>query len=209
MKLAIFLYVYILICKVEAILRCSYDNYNCPASAPCCSIHGYCGATFEYCSPMNCIKGCGSSTPAHHWRASGVLDFQELLQMKKQGVESQCKNPRHAALTYDDGIHPTFTPVLLDTLKSKDVKATFFILGKSISRYQDFSHWSSNPHYSQNRETLRRMVKDGHTLASHTFDHTVLPGTLRESMKNQMKSTADLIKDATGYYPRLMRAPEG
>ena len=41
------------------------------------------------------------------------------------------------ALTFDDGPHPVYTPKLLDGLKERNVKATFFVVGKNIEGRED------------------------------------------------------------------------
>ncbi|MDR3669123.1 MAG: polysaccharide deacetylase family protein, partial [Ignavibacteriaceae bacterium] len=53
------------------------------------------------------------------------------------------------ALTFDDGPDPAFTEAILDTLKQKQVKATFFVIGTKAS---------------QNPLLLRRMVTEGHEI---------------------------------------------
>ena len=42
-----------------------------------------------------------------------------------------------AALTFDDGPHPVYTEALLDGLKKRNVKATFFLIGKSAEKYPE------------------------------------------------------------------------
>lgn len=64
-----------------------------------------------------------------------------------------------AYLTFDDGPSESVTPEVLKVLKDKGVKATFFILGKSIIE--------SN----KTRELLKEIVKDGHAIGNHTYSH--------------------------------------
>lgn len=61
-----------------------------------------------------------------------------------------------AFLTFDDGISP-ITSKILDILKKEDVPATFFLLGKNIT--------------DDNKSVLKRMYKDGHAIATHSFSH--------------------------------------
>ena len=60
------------------------------------------------------------------------------------------------ALTYDDGPHPTRTPRLLDILKRYNVKATFFVMGELAAIYPNI---------------IKRMVAEGHIVASHDWRH--------------------------------------
>ncbi|WP_313524291.1 polysaccharide deacetylase family protein [Anaerotignum sp.] len=59
-------------------------------------------------------------------------------------------------LTFDDGMNPVYTPMLLDLLKKTDVKASFFILASTAK---------SNP------KLLQRMIEEGHQVGLHSFKH--------------------------------------
>jgi len=96
------------------------------------------------------------------------------------------------ALTFDDGPSQEWTPRLLDALKDLDVKATFFVLG---------SHVRSNP------ELARRIVREGHEIENHSYDH---PLFIFHSAKDLEKEIADCevtIKDVTGATARYFRPP--
>jgi len=59
-------------------------------------------------------------------------------------------------LTFDDGPIAEVTPLVLDTLKAYDAKATFFCIGKNITANPDIFH---------------RISEEGHTVGNHTQDH--------------------------------------
>lgn len=63
-----------------------------------------------------------------------------------------------AYLTFDDGPSVANTTKILDTLKEKDVKATFFIMGQEITSSKD-------------ADVIKREVAEGHAIANHTFSH--------------------------------------
>ncbi len=90
------------------------------------------------------------------------------------------------ALTYDDGPHPTRTPALLDTLKKYNVKATFFILTGNIT-------WANMP-------ILERMINEGHTLASHDWDHTNSNSQSKELFKRNLKKSINAVEWVYEYY---------
>lgn len=96
--------------------------------------------------------------------------------------------------TFDDGPHPTYTPTLLDTLKKLNIKATFFVLGEKAKKYP---------------EIIKRMVAEGHTLASHSYDHPELPKLTPEKLREQMENTEKILQDITGKRPYVMRPPYG
>ena len=97
-------------------------------------------------------------------------------------------------LTFDDG--PSYNTVkILDLLKEYHCHATFFIVGQNIPGNEDI---------------LKRMVKEGHTLAVHTYTHDYAGIYKSEAAfwaDNQ--KTRDLIKKVTGVEATAMRFPGG
>ncbi len=98
------------------------------------------------------------------------------------------------ALTFDDGPHPVFTPQVLDVLKEKRVKATFFVVGKHVEKYP---------------EVAQRIIKEGHDIANHTYAHRDLVPTTRRVVLNQINKTEKAIYNATGIKTTLFRPPRG
>ena len=98
------------------------------------------------------------------------------------------------ALTFDDG--PCgYTAGLLDGLKERGVKVTFFMLGMKAKDY---------------RETVRRMYTEGHQIAQHTYDHPTLSTKTDEQVRWQLDSTDDILNGHLGTnYNFLLRPPYG
>jgi peptidoglycan-N-acetylglucosamine deacetylase len=99
------------------------------------------------------------------------------------------------ALTFDDGPDPVDTPKLLDMLREKGVKATFFVVGKRADQYP---------------EIVRRTWAEGHLVANHTWSHYALfcflmPGRLRAEIERGTES----ICRSCGFRPRSFRSPVG
>lgn len=99
-------------------------------------------------------------------------------------------------LTMDEGYEAGFTPTILDTLKEKNVKATFFITKQ---------FFDSDP------ELIQRMIDEGHTIGNHTCAHPAggiqqlgVQGTQDDIMKLH-----NLVLDKFGYEMKLFRYPEG
>ena len=67
-------------------------------------------------------------------------------------------NPK-IALTFDDGPHPYYTEQLLDGLKERGAKASFFVLGEQAQACPDL---------------IRRMQEEGHLVGNHTYSHMQL-----------------------------------
>lgn len=100
-----------------------------------------------------------------------------------------------AALTFDDGPDPTWTPVVLDILKEKGVKATFFMLGARVQAYPDLA---------------KRVATEGHSVQNHSWNHPVGFETLPfEVVYDEMRGTSDVIAGITGVRPRFCRPPGG
>ena len=99
-------------------------------------------------------------------------------------------------MTFDDGISD-YTDILLDILEHNDVKATFFILGQSLL---------SNTLY---KRTLIRMIREGHVVASHSFNHPDLTKLSKDQIIEQMERTDEVIQSIIGIKPRFMRPPYG
>ena len=74
-------------------------------------------------------------------------------------------------LTFDEGYENGYTAQILDTLKEKNVKATFFITG---------------PYLNKEEELVRRMVEEGHTVGNHTINHPSMPDCDDEKLEKEI-----------------------
>lgn len=98
------------------------------------------------------------------------------------------------ALTFDDGPHPVYTERLLDGLKKRNVKATFFLIGKSADKYP---------------ELVKRMAEEGHLIGNHTMDHVRLNHKTYEEAIEQIRQSNQIISQITGQTPQYIRPPFG
>lgn len=98
------------------------------------------------------------------------------------------------AITFDDGPDPELTPRLLDMLKERGIKATFFVVGKNVEEYPSI---------------VGRMALEGHEVANHSWSHPTLTKLGFESFRKQIENTNEAIAKATGKRPVLMRPPYG
>jgi peptidoglycan/xylan/chitin deacetylase (PgdA/CDA1 family) len=104
------------------------------------------------------------------------------------------RNQRRVALTFDDGPHPVHTGPLLDALAELGVPATFFVVGRGVE---------ANP------ALVERIVRDGHELGNHTYQHRYLPLARSRSVERELRDTDRAIERVTGTVPRLARPPWG
>jgi peptidoglycan/xylan/chitin deacetylase (PgdA/CDA1 family) len=102
--------------------------------------------------------------------------------------------PGRVALTFDDGPHPTWTPVVLDVLDEYGVKATFFVNGFRVQAYP---------------EVAAEIVRRGHSLQNHTYGHNRLPLLSDGGIRHDIVRGADTIFEATGAVCTCLRPPWG
>ena len=101
---------------------------------------------------------------------------------------------KYVSLTFDDGPNSATTPGLLDTLKEKGVKATFFNVGENAST---------------NAELLKRIVAEGHEIGNHSWDHVDFTASSMDVVKKEVRDTNKAIYLATGKLPHFCRPPYG
>ncbi len=130
-----------------------------------------------------------------------VSDFSHALALERFGPRLAQRilwrvetSERVVALSFDDGPHPQFTPAILDLLAEHQLPATFFLIGKYVRHHP---------------EVARRLASIGHELGNHTLNHRMLPFLRAEFIRHEILQTDQIIRDATGYQPRLMRPPMG
>ena len=96
------------------------------------------------------------------------------------------------ALTFDDGPDPTWTPKILDVLKARGVRATFFVLGENAQAHP---------------ELIERAVAEGHLIGNHTFTHPELKNVSALRERLELTATARLLEWIAGIRPVLFRPP--
>lgn len=108
---------------------------------------------------------------------------------------SQCHvDGPYIALTFDDGPHGANTPRLLEILKQRKVKATFFVVGQCVA---------------ENPEIAKRIVDEGHEIANHSWSHPQLTKLGEGGVTDQLSRTHDVVKQTTGVTMTLLRPPYG
>lgn len=86
------------------------------------------------------------------------------------------------ALTFDDG-PGNYTEKLLDAFKERDVKSTFFVVGKSAAKYP---------------ELLERMSDEGHQLGNHSYSHAYLTSLSAERITEELEKCSRYLQAAAG-----------
>ncbi len=115
-------------------------------------------------------------------------DFPTYPVLYHQGAS----DPHKVSFTFDDGPDAVWTPKILDVLKARGVKATFFIVGHN---------GEFNP------SLVKRIVEEGHEIGNHTYTHAKLTKISQVRMRLELDATQRLIESLTGRSTTLFRPP--
>lgn len=101
---------------------------------------------------------------------------------------------RNVSITFDCAWGAKDIPVILNILKEKDVKATFFVVGEWARR---------------NPEETKMIVEQGHDLANHSENHFKMSALSNDKVKKEILDCTQTIEEITGKTTDLFRAPYG
>lgn len=135
--------------------------------------------------------GLKNTLSPSYWmrRTFGVGAYDPNLQVLKGGNPAQ----REVALTFDDGPRPGTCEALLDILKERGIRATFFVVGDHVRQY---------PHL------VRRMLAEGHEVGNHSQTHHYRFDTLPPDQLRREINDVDInFCRVTGRHMRLLRPP--
>jgi peptidoglycan/xylan/chitin deacetylase (PgdA/CDA1 family) len=101
-----------------------------------------------------------------------------------------------AALTFDDGPHPLWTPLLADTLERHGARGTFFLVGAEAMRYP---------------ELVVRLARAGHQVASHSYSHPYpnLTRRSRAEINAEIQQSLKVLRQLTDQPVYDFRPPGG
>ena len=95
------------------------------------------------------------------------------------------------SLSFDDGPSPS-THLVLDALRERNIKATFFVVGSRVV---------------ENPDILKRVYDEGHVIGLHTWSHPYLTTLSTDQIVSEIVYSAQAIKNVIGTVPRFMRPP--
>ena len=96
------------------------------------------------------------------------------------------------ALTFDDGPSRQYTPPILDILKEKGAKGSFFVLGSAAALEPDI---------------LKRVYAEGHDIGNHTFTHPDLSEIPSAQLDLELNATQRVLESKLGIRTVLFRPP--
>jgi len=101
---------------------------------------------------------------------------------------------KYVVLTFDDGPDVAYTPRILEILAKYDAKATFFEIGKNVTKHP---------------ELTKRIHAAGHSVENHTWTHADLRKLSAAAFRQQVTPTDQAIRAQTGSTPGCLRPPYG
>ena len=101
---------------------------------------------------------------------------------------------KYTALTFDDGPNPKYTKPLLDGLRERGIRVTFFLVGECIDGNEDL---------------VKQMAKDGHLIGVHCLTHKDLTKEKLSDAAKELCDTREKIRAVTGDWPEYVRPPYG
>ena len=114
--------------------------------------------------------------------------------VSREDADTGLQEKKKIALTFDDGPDSEYTPMLLDGLAERNVKATFFVIGKQAE---------AQP------EVMERLVKEGHLIGNHTYNHVDIRHMTASAAKEEILKANEVIAKYTGEEPCFLRPPFG
>ncbi|MDE6312348.1 MAG: polysaccharide deacetylase family protein [Lachnospiraceae bacterium] len=121
-------------------------------------------------------------------------DMQVWSRIAGKDMEISKTETKKIALTFDDGPHQKYTPMLLDGLKERNVKATFFLMGANAEKYP---------------EIVKRMSMEGHVIGNHSYSHIELSAVREAQACTEITKTNQILTEYTGKAPEYIRPPFG
>ncbi len=101
-------------------------------------------------------------------------------------------SPNKISITFDDGPDPQWTPKILDVLKEKGAKATFFLIGVEAQNYPSIT---------------KRIYAEGHEIGNHTFTHPDISNINKRYFEVELNLTERFFEGKLGVKPVLFRPP--
>lgn len=121
-------------------------------------------------------------------------DMARTHRLSNTETKKEEDDRKKVALTFDDGPNSKWTSILLDGLKERDTKATFFLIGSSAE---------------ENPEIVKKIYEEGHLIGNHTYHHVSLKEGTQEEAEEEIAMTDQVIYKITGEHTAYVRPPFG
>lgn len=133
---------------------------------------------------------------AEKYRGNEITEEnKEIVSYKRKTRDiEKLKDKKLLALTFDDGPSVSTTKKLLDGLRERDAKVTFFVVGNRVK---------------QHPEIVKKAYDDGHSIGSHTYSHKNLKNLTDKELKREIDRANNEIEEAIGKTTTIVRPPYG
>ncbi|MEU9014165.1 glycosyltransferase [Streptomyces sp. NPDC048479] len=122
-----------------------------------------------------------------------ILEGGPVIDARGKSAPKALRIPdKQLVLTFDDGPDPVWTPKVLDKLKEYHAHGVFFVTGTMTSRHP---------------ELVERMVREGHEVGLHTFNHPDLSFQSTDRIDWELSQNQLAIAGAAGIRTSLFRPP--
>ena len=126
--------------------------------------------------------------------ASGYQSMAPTGQWYGRTFIGEERGAKRLALTFDDGPNDPHTLRLLEVLAKRDVRATFFLIGRYVEARPDI---------------VRELASAGHVIGNHTYTHPNLIFASALQTRAQIEECERALSQAVGAHSRLFRPPFG
>jgi glycosyltransferase involved in cell wall biosynthesis/peptidoglycan/xylan/chitin deacetylase (PgdA/CDA1 family) len=123
-----------------------------------------------------------------------IKEFISAITPKSAVIWRGDRNKKLVALTFDDGPNSVFTPRILNILKDRSVKATFFLVGRDVER---------------NKSLAKQIADEGHSVGMHSYSHNRFGESGIDARKAEIAKSRKALCDEIGATVNLFRPPQG
>jgi len=121
-----------------------------------------------------------------------IIDEHMDVYPRTYTVQYYGYHPNQVAISFDDGPDPKWTPKILNILKQKNVKGTFFLIGAEAA---------------ENIGLMQRIAREGNEIGNHTYTHPDISNISTQQLDLQVKLTQRLFASKLGVEPLYFRPP--
>ena len=137
--------------------------------------------------------GWGIKKNDNHTQPDLGTENKNLIE-KYNGIAMGNNDDKNIYLTFDLGYEAGYTAKILDYLKEKNEKATFFITAHYLNTANDL---------------VKRMIDEGHIVGNHTVNHKSMPEISDDEIKKELMDLNQAVYEKFGYEMKYMRPPKG
>lgn len=124
----------------------------------------------------------------------GALAVSYKAESTKLPIHSVESEKKQVAISFDVAWENSHTSSILETLKTYQVKATFFVTGDWMKEYP---------------EEVLDIYNAGHDIGNHSENHKEMAKLTEEEMKKEVEEPQQRLYELTGQKMNLFRAPYG